>query len=130
MSSVVEVFVDSSWKKAGIYCEELGWVFSIPYEKQLSTNHGEFAAMQLAFMALTESVERLKVYNMPVFVYTDSWLVYKAIQGNWNIKKLYLKELLEQILIDQEMLSEFGIDVRVHWIPREKNTKADELTHG
>jgi len=126
MTEIIEVFVDSSWFKAGIYCEELGWVFSIPYEKTLKTNQGEFTAMQLAFEALTEVIDKLK---RPVFVYTDSWLVYKGFTGNWNIKDKALKLLLEQILIDNETLAAFGVNVHIQWIPREKNTKADELTH-
>ena len=130
MVEIIEVFVDSSWRKAGIYCEELGWALSISYgDKPLQpdpTNHGEFEAMRLAFMALTESIDKLK---RPVFVFTDSWLVYKAVNGNWNIKKDYLKKILTQIFTDYDTLESFGVELHVCWIPREKNKKADELTH-
>ena len=65
-----------------------------------------------------------KYPNQPIRVELDSKLVVEQASGRWKIKAEGLKPLLDEVL----RLSK-GREIDFHWIPREKNYRADALAN-
>ena len=57
-------------------------------------------------------------------LYMDSKLVIEQLQGNWKIKNEYLRQLASDIKYHLK-----DISISYNWIPREKNSIADELSN-
>ena len=55
----------------------------------------------------------------------DSQLVIYQIKGKYKVKAMKIIPLYQKVM---SLISKFN-DVRVEWIPREKNSEADKLTN-
>jgi ribonuclease HI len=55
----------------------------------------------------------------------DSQLVIYQIKGRYKVKAIKIMPLYQKVM---SLISKFD-DVRVEWIPREKNSEADKLTN-
>lgn len=60
-----------------------------------------------------------------VSIFTDSMLVVSQVSGTWRCKKPHLQPLLKEA-----KTLVFETRAKLAWIPRGKNTRADELSHG
>jgi len=91
-----------------------------------SNNKAEYLALEIALDKLRYE------HDKDVFIYGDSNLVIQQMSGKWKIKGGMYSEIafrcqskLEWLLQNQEL------QITFKWIPREKNTVADELSkHG
>lgn len=90
-----------------------------------STNNvAEYAALLLAMEWLSENFKNMKPDN--VYIYMDSQLVVKQMQGVFKIKNARLLEIAIKIKnIENNLMSKF---IYIN-IPREKNSLADSLVN-
>ncbi|MFM2022832.1 MAG: hypothetical protein RIR89_224 [Actinomycetota bacterium] len=79
-----------------------------------TNNQAEYSAVIAGLRYLTQTNYREVVIRM------DSKLVIEQLGGNWKINNPQLRELADQA---RELLRDFS--VRLEWIPREQNSKAD-----
>lgn len=95
------------------------WSASLFFSSSITSNTAEYFSIVYALKELSQ----YKIKNL--LVYGDSRLVINQINKEWNINFSHLKILNDSI---QSMLSK---DCRYNfiWIPREKNTRADELAN-
>ena len=123
MSLITEIYVDSSHKKWGIYIPSaIVCAYSGAYNKKVTTNEGEFMAMEYA---LEKAREFMDVSEL-IIIYSDSQLVVKCLNGKWRVKPQHLIKCRDRCGVIFDTLKP---KVRIHWIPREKNKEADALTH-
>ena len=88
--------------------------------KYMSNNVAEYAALHSALLYL----ERLGLVDDEVIVYGDSRLVIEQMSGHWKITGgLYTRTALAT----KALLKCFP-NITLHWIPREQNVRADELS--
>lgn len=79
-----------------------------------TNNQAEYAAVIAGLRYLSQTIHRTLTIRM------DSKLVIEQLAGNWKINNPQLRELADQA---KELLRDF--DVKLEWIPREQNSKAD-----
>ncbi len=78
------------------------------------------------YFCLVKALEHLKVRrDEEITVFSDSKLLVNQMEGNWKVKSGGYRE---KYLKAKEMATEFS-RLRFEWIPREKNSEADELTN-
>lgn len=90
--------------------------------KDLTNNVGEMTAV-LAAMHWLMGLPRSK--RRPVLLMSDSQLVINQASEKWNCYDEKLLPILELILKGKKV---YGKTITFKWIPREKNTEADELS--
>lgn len=92
-----------------------------------SNNTAEHKALYLIF----EWLEKNKVFNRQVTILGDSEIVIRQMQGRYKIKKTGLYYLTAKKNIEMRDLLEKYHELKFvfKWIPREKNTIADELSN-
>ena len=75
------------------------------------------------YEALLRAIKRFKKLDLKdkLLIKGDSSLVINHLNGKWRCKTLHLSEYMTKI---KQLLN--GLDYEIMWIPREKNTKADE----
>jgi ribonuclease HI len=56
---------------------------------------------------------------------SDSQLIVNQLTGDYKVKARRIISLYKQVLI---LMSKFQ-DIRIKWVPREKNSEADRLTN-
>ena len=86
---------------------------------EATNNYAEYAAIVKAL----ESAGKFGARN--VIIYSDSELAVRQINGHYKVKNDNIRPLFEQVM---ELLCRFE-SWQVHYIPREKNQKADELVN-
>ncbi len=86
---------------------------------KVTNNHAEY-------FCLVKALEYLHAHrDEKIRVFSDSKLLVNQMKGEWKVKKgAYLEEYLKA----RELASGF-VDLEFEWIPREKNSEADELTN-
>lgn len=83
-----------------------------------TNNEAEYAALLLLLEAAKErGVKKITVYG-------DSKLVVSQVAKEWKINLPHLRELARQAWSLME-----GMEVKLQWIPREQNKKADLLSN-
>jgi ribonuclease HI len=92
--------------------------------EEMTTNVAEYGGL---VAGLAGALTWLKKGDVLV-VYGDSQLVIRQMNGEYRIKKAhflpYVKRAKESIVAANEL----GAIVALEWIPREQNTRADELS--
>lgn len=81
---------------------------------------------QAEFLAFIHGIDKfLDCYdiNTPVCFFSDSKLLVEIINGNWLCANPDLKVLCEKAM---ERLDK--MNYRIQWVPRERNTAADNMT--
>ncbi len=78
------------------------------------------------YRAVIEALTHIKNIRLKgvIKVYLDSQVVAKQLQGEFKVKEEHLRSLLYTV---REIEKNIGSVVTYHFIPREKNTAADEL---
>jgi len=93
----------------------------IPESRLNSNNVAEYLALEKILIWLSEN----EVLENTIFIYGDSNLVINQMRGLWKIKSgLYT----EHALRCRKLVSESKLKLVFTWIPREKNTIADDLS--
>ncbi len=110
------IFVDGEriWQKSEIFFPQPG------REKETSNNVAEYSGFRAI---LIELIER-KLNYLPIEIYGDSNLVIQQMFGTWRIKQGFYVPLAHEC---RQLLEHFPKTVG-EWIPRERNTFADELS--
>lgn len=62
-------------------------------------------------------------------VFSDSKLIVEQVNGRWKVKSVDLKQLAHSAITRVQTMKKQGWQVRLTWIPREKNTHADSLAN-
>ena len=93
------------------------WQTAQPLGKK-TNNEAEYAAL---IFLLTEAKKR-GVRELQIF--GDSKLVVSQVSKKWKINLPHLRELAKQAWALME-----GMEVSLTWVPREKNSRADELSN-
>ena len=93
------------------------WQTAQPLGKK-TNNEAEYAAL---IFLLTEA-KRRGVKELQIF--GDSKLVVSQVSKKWKINLPHLRELAKQAWALME-----GMEVSLTWVPREKNSRADELSN-
>jgi len=87
--------------------------------KAVTNNYAEY-------LCLIKALQHLDAHrNEEITVFSDSTLVVNQMSGKWKFKG---GGYGEKYLIAKELASRFS-KLRFEWIPREKNSEADELTN-
>ena len=93
---------------------------------------GEGMTNQVAeYTALLEGLKLLKEHCMngdEIKIFGDSQLVIKQINGEWKIKDNRLKTLYNKCIELIREIESQEVSISFMWVPREKNTIADELS--
>jgi ribonuclease HI len=98
--------------------------------KRLDSQHGlagrEVTNNYAEYFCLVRALERLKAHrDEEIRVFSDSTLLVNQMKGKWRFKRgAYSEKYLEA----KELAMSFP-KLRFEWIPREKNSEADELTN-
>lgn len=86
----------------------------------MTNNVAEYEALRNALLYLKYN----DYADDEIIAYGDSKIVVEQMSGNWKIKKGIYKE---RALKTKELLKSFP-NISFCWIPREQNTRADELS--
>lgn len=88
------------------------------YLGKKTNNEAEYTALLLLLKAAAErGVRELQVYG-------DSKLVVCQVSRQWKINLPHLRELAKEAWMLME-----GMEVKLEWIPRERNKRADALSN-
>jgi ribonuclease HI len=94
-----------------------------------TNNFAEYSGLLLGLRAAMEILEKEAgggdLREMTLAVYGDSLLVINQMRGIWKVKSLNLATLYNEA---REMVNKFR-KVSFAWIPREDNSRADELSN-
>lgn len=99
------------WEKSGM----------IPASPQTSNNVGEYSA----FLAGIKVLLKNRKEDEEIEVMGDSKLVINQVSGLWNINKGLYVPLAQDA---RALVDKFFSNITFHWIPREENYIADELS--
>lgn len=92
-----------------------------PYSHHATNNVAEYTALLRALEWLLEQgLEKESLH-----VRGDSELVIRQVKGEWKVKAPLIVPLYKQV---RELAFKFPA-LRLEWIPREKNRRADQLTN-
>ena len=95
---------------------------SSPNKKDTSNNLAEYSG----FKAILQYLINNQHQDEPIEIFGDSQLVIRQMSGDWNINQGIYVPLAHEC---RKMLGKFP-HFRLHWIPREENSLADELSKG
>lgn len=88
-----------------------------------TNNFAEYTGVLIAFKWL---LDNLKNEELSIDYYLDSELVVMQLSGRYKIKSNNIKPLIQKIKILENKLK---MDIKYHYIPREKNKLADHLVN-
>ena len=89
-------------------------------EKETSNNVAEYNG----FLAVLLQLKGMDLQQEEIHVYGDSNLVIQQMSGNWKIKQGFYVPFA---LSARKLVHQFP-RLKLHWIPREENSLADELS--
>jgi ribonuclease HI len=92
--------------------------------EEQTTNVAEYGGL---VHGLVGSIEWLRKHDT-LAVFGDSQLVIRQMNGQYRIKKVHLLPYAEKAKGIIATIKAGGVTVILDWIPREQNTRADELS--
>jgi ribonuclease HI len=92
-----------------------------PFSDDSTNNVAEYTALVKALQWLLSN----NFGPSSVEVMSDSQLIVNQLTGDYKVKAKRIISLYKQVLI---LMSKFQ-DIRIKWVPREKNREADRLTN-
>jgi ribonuclease HI len=100
----------------------------VELDGQSSNNVAEFYALYMAYKALQKLSPEIGAGDT-IEVRGDSQIVINIMQRKWrpNAEKLYW-EAYRLAMLFHEMLQYKGVQIHYDWIPREENTRCDDLS--
>jgi ribonuclease HI len=102
----------------GLDHEEFGLAVK-PWSRHATNNVAEYVAAIRALEYL-----RSRQFRGPVLLFGDSQLVVRQMAGEYEVKAEHLRAYHARLT---DLASQFE-ETRFHWIPREENVRADELS--
>jgi ribonuclease H / adenosylcobalamin/alpha-ribazole phosphatase len=94
----------------------------------ITNNQAEYRGMALALAYLVELISSSPSRSFgSIAIHSDSQLVVEQINGKWKVRDADLKATCEECQANLRTLRERGHQVTLQWIPREKNSRADQL---
>jgi ribonuclease HI len=94
----------------------------------VTNNQAEYRGMALALAYLVELITSSPTRSFgSIIIHSDSQLVVEQINGKWKVRDADLKATCEECQGSLRILRERGYQVVLQWIPREKNSRADQL---
>ena len=95
---------------------------------KVTNNQAEYRGMALALAYLVELIASSPVEAFgDITVHSDSQLVVEQINGTWKVRHADLKAPCQECQEHLRILRERGQRVVLQWIPREQNSRADQL---
>jgi len=95
---------------------------------RVTSNQAEYRGMGLALAYLVELIASSPVGTFgDVTIHSDSKLVVEQINGAWKVRDRDLKAPCQECQNHLRLLRERGHRVALRWIPREQNSRADQL---
>jgi len=91
---------------------------------EMTTNVAEYGGL---IHGLAGSLAWLKENDM-IGVYGDSQLVVRQVNGMYRVKKPHLVPYVKKVHEFVKIIQAKNITILIDWIPREQNTRADELS--
>jgi ribonuclease HI len=91
-----------------------------PFSDSATNNVAEYTGIIKALEWLLE-----KNYNQKIIIRGDSQLVISQINGKYKVRAVKIIPLYQKV---KSLLSKFK-DIKIEWIPRDKNKEADELSN-
>ena len=93
--------------------------------ENFSENIGEATNNEAEYRAMLKGIDLLKKYEPEkVFIFADSELVVKQINGEYRVKNARMKQLYGKVM---NALQQFP-HLAVEHVPREQNKRADQLS--
>ena len=95
---------------------------------KVTNNQAEYRGMALALAYLVELIASSPVGAFgDITIHSDSKLVIEQINGAWKVRDAGLKALRQECQQNLRTLRDDGHRVILQWIPREQNSRADQL---
>ena len=95
---------------------------------KVTNNQAEYRGMALALAYLVDLIGSSPVEAFgDITVHSDSKLVIEQINGAWKVRDADLKAPCQECQNHLRTLRERGYIVVLQWIPREQNSRADQL---
>jgi ribonuclease HI len=89
-----------------------------------TVNTAEYAGLVVGLRAVLRGYPDVQTLDIE----GDSQLVIKQLTDEWGCGTMYLKPWLREARRTLGRLEGRGCDVRLRWIPRDRNTRADALS--
>ncbi len=89
-----------------------------------TNNEAEYQALLAGLRKLPEWIEQSSAQS--VIFRLDSTLVVEQVNGNWKVKHESLKPFVAEA---QKMIRESSVPVRLEYVPRAQNARADRLVN-
>ena len=91
---------------------------------EISERAGEGTNNEAEYLALERALKEVHLRGLRnVVIHTDSQLLANQVGGGWKIKSATSRKYVPRI---RSLMN--GMDVRLEWIPREQNKRADKLS--
>lgn len=99
---------------------------AIGFQTGGTNNIAEWEGCKQALLVIDEikEITTLTGHQAQFTIYSDSEVIVKQFNGQYQIREASFKEYFDSC---KEMAEFLGVD-KLHWIKRELNTKADELS--
>jgi probable phosphoglycerate mutase len=95
---------------------------------KVTNNQAEYRGMTLALAYLVELTTSSPVGSFAaITIYSDSQLVVEQINGAWKVRNAELRAPCQACQEHLRTLRDCGHKVVLEWIPRERNSRADQL---
>ena len=95
---------------------------------KITNNQAEYRGMALALAYLVELTASSPVGSFAaITIYSDSQLVVEQINGAWKVRNAELRAPCQECQEHLRTLRDRGYKVVLQWIPRERNSRADQL---
>lgn len=93
------------------------------YLENCSNNSAEYLALiQALNYAMSADYQNIEIYS-------DSKLIVEQVNGHWKVKSPDLKDMAQKSTDKIQQMRKQGWQIRVSWVPREKNVHADSLAN-
>lgn len=104
----------------------------IGHGEGMTINYAEYQAVIEALRWIDNSTHFNRLVNSDYHsksfrIYSDSSLIVNQINGKWKCKNPELQNQLEEVRVLIYQIEDIHDPLKFIWIPREKNTEADEL---
>ena len=95
---------------------------------KVTNNHAEYRGMALALAYLVDLITTSPAGSFAeIAIYSDSKLVVEQINGAWKVRNAELRALCQECQEHLRTLRDHGHKVFLQWIPREQNSRTDQL---
>ena len=91
----------------------------------MTNNVAEYSGLIEGMKAVSEVIKS----GDTIEIRSDSQLAVRQMNGIYKVRSERIRPLYEEAQKLKKALEEIGIQVRIKWVPREQNERADYLSH-